>query len=105
MVHEQAPQGNPRGSQGGANRLPKMERPDLKLNSNQQDFNFFKEEWRRFSDSSGATYTKVLRDQLLQCAETGLRKMLQGVERLKNVTLDNLLMEMEKTAVRSNLTC
>ena len=50
----------------------------------------------------GATDTMVLRDQFLQCAETGPRKTLQntmGVERLKNITLDNLLMEMEKTAV------
>ena len=84
MVYEQTPQGNPRGSQGGANRLPKMVQPDLKPKSRQQDFNFFKEEWRRFSDSLGATDTKVLRDQLLQCAETGLRKKLlntMGVER------------------------
>ena len=49
---------------------------ELKTDCNQQDFTFFTEEWRRFSEGSGSTDNKILRDELLTCAEPTLRKTL-----------------------------
>ena len=44
----------------------------------------------------------MLRDQLLQCAETALRKTLQntiGAARMSTITFDDLMKEIEKAAV------
>ena len=66
----------PRGRRN--DRLQKLDRPILITGCCQQDFGFVKEEWRRYSDSSDTLDENLLRDQLLQCVETSLRKTLQN---------------------------
>ena len=50
------------------------------MGCSEQDFGFliFKDEWRRYADSADTTNDNLLRDQLLQCAETSLKKTLQN---------------------------
>ena len=53
--------------------------------------------WSSRSQDNG-----LLRDQLLQCAETDLRKTLQnriGAERMGTILLADLMVEIEKAAV------
>ena len=79
-----------------------MQRPELKADCNQQDFTFFTEEWRRFSEGSGSTDNKILRDELLTCAEPTLRKTLTktlGKAKLSTISSVEHMKEMERTAV------
>ena len=60
----------------------------------QQDFGFFKDEWRRYADSADTQNNNMLRDQLLQCSETALRNTLQntiGATRRSTITVDDLM--------------
>ena len=89
--------------QGGRGRLPRMQRPELKPDCNQQDFTFFTEEWRRLSEGSSNTDDKVLRDKLLSCAEPTPRKTLNNIlskERLTAISTQELLTKMQRTAVK-----
>ena len=63
---------------GQRDKLQKLDRPVLTTGYSQQDFRFFREEWRRYATGSNATDENLLRDQLLQCAELSLRRMLQN---------------------------
>ena len=79
-----------------------MQRPELKADCNQQDFTFFTEEWRRFSEGSGSTDDKILRDELLTCAKPTLRKTLTntlGKAKLSTISSKELMKEMERTVV------
>jgi hypothetical protein len=74
----------------------------LTTGCSQQDFGFFKDEWRRYAASTDTQNDALLRDHLLQCAETGLRKTLQntiGADRMSTITDIELMKEIEKAAV------
>ena len=57
-----------------SDRLQKLDRPVLTTGCSQQDFGFYKDKWRRYAHSVDTQNDNLLRDQLLQCAETALRK-------------------------------
>jgi hypothetical protein len=62
----------------------------LTTGCSQQDFGFFKDEWRRYATSIDTQNDALLRDQLLQCAETDLRKTLQNTicaDRMLTITV------------------
>ena len=59
-------------------KLQKLDRPVLTTGRSQQDFGFFREEWRRYATAADTTDDNLLQDQLLQCAEVSLRRMLQN---------------------------
>ena len=83
-------------------RLQKLDRPILTTDCSQKDFAFFKDEWRRYSDAANTNNDSLLRDQLLQCAETSLRKTLQntiGATNMAIISVANLMLEIEKAAV------
>ena len=85
-----------------SDRLQKLVRPVLTTGCSQQDFGFFKDEWRRYAASTDTQNDALLRDHLLQCAETGLRKTLQntiGADRMSTITVIELMKEIEKAAV------
>ena len=86
---------------GSKGRLPKIERPKLMENCSQQDFEFFKTEWNAYSTSAGVQPKNIMKDQLLQCAETPLRKVIHMSmwSRLANISIADLMTEMEKAAV------
>ena len=86
---------------GSKGRLPKIERPKLMENCTQQDFAFFKTEWNAYSTSAGIQPENIMKDQLLQCAETPLRKVIHMSmgSRLANISIADLMTEMEKAAV------
>ena len=83
-------------------RLQKLDRPILTTGCSQQDFGFFKDEWRRYGTSAGTKNDALLWDQLLQCAETGLRKTLQNTisaDRMSTITVIELMKQIEKAVV------
>ena len=51
---------------GRRDRLQKLDRPVLTTGWSQQDFEFFKDEWRRYSDAAETTDDNLLQDQILQ---------------------------------------
>ena len=59
-------------------RLKKLDWPILTTGCSQQDFGFFKDEWRRYCDAADTNNDSLLQDQLLQCAKTSLRKTLKN---------------------------
>ena len=71
----------------------------------QQDFGFFKEEWRRYATASNTTEENLLRDQLLQCADLSLRRTLQNTIRsaaLAKMTVIELMADIEKAESRQS---
>ena len=87
---------------GPQDKLQKMDRQILTTNCSQQDFGFFKEEWRRYATGSNTKDENLIRDQLLQCAEVSLRKTLQNTIRTTNkekITVADLLLAIKKAAV------
>ena len=58
-------------------RLAKLDRPKISENCSQQDFEFFKTEWQAYHDSNGEQPEKIMKEQLLQCAEESLRKTIR----------------------------
>ena len=68
----------------------------------QQEFETFKDEWRRYAARLRTQDSTLLRDQLLQCVETSLRRALMNTidaDRMASISATNLLVEIEKTAV------
>ena len=74
------------GGEGGAkNKLVKLDRPKLNENCSQQDFEncsqqdfeFFRTEWNAYYESTGRQSDKIMKDQLLQCADESLRKTIR----------------------------
>ena len=87
---------------GRRDRLQKLDRPVLTTGRSQQNFGFFKDEWRRYSDAANTTDDNLLRDQLLQCAEVSLRRTLQntiGSANMAGISVADLLLEIKKEAV------
>ena len=90
------------GGNGEGSRLEKLRRPVLTTGCCHQDFGFFRDEWRRYAASSRTPDNTLLRDQLLQCAETNLRKTLQNTisaDRMISITVEDLMVKIEKAAV------
>ena len=84
----------------------KLDCPILMTRCSQQDFGFFKEEWRRYATASNTTEENLLRDQLLQCADLSLQRMLQntiGSAALAKMTVIELMADIEKAAVERQL--
>ena len=53
-------------------------------------------------DSADTKNDNLLRNQLIQCAETALRKTLQntiGIAKMATITVNDLMQEIEKAAV------
>ena len=76
--------------------------PVLTAGCSQQDFGFFKDEWRLYEESSRTLDNTLLCDQLLQCAETILRKKLQntiGADRMISISVADLMVEIEKATM------
>ena len=82
-------------------RLTKLERPKISENCTQQDFEFFKTEWQAYHDSNGEQPEKIMKEQLLQCAEESLRKTIRYSvgRRMQDITLANLIEEVKTAAV------
>ena len=70
----------------------------------QQDFGFFKDEWRRYATSAGTQNDTLLGGQLLQCAETGLRKTLQNTDKMTTITVTELMDEIKKATLEKQTT-
>ena len=91
------------GSSEGVSRgrLAKLDRPKISENCSQQDFEFFKTEWQAYHDSNGEQPEKIMKEQLLQCAEESLRKTIRysvGL-RMQDITLASLMEEVKIAAV------
>ena len=86
-------------------KLQKLKHPVLMMGCSQQDFGFFKEEWRRYATASNTTEENLLRDQLLQCADLSLQRTLQntiGSAALAKMTVIELMAVNEKAAMRDS---
>ena len=86
------------------NKLQKLDRPVLTMRCSQQDFGFFKEELRRYATTADTTDDNLLQDQLLQCAEMSLRRMLQntlGSTNMASISVAELLLEIARAAVEN----
>ena len=70
-------------------RLAKLERPKISENCTQQNFEFFMTEWQAYHDSNGEQPEKIMKEQLLQCAEESLRKTIRYSvgRRMQDITL------------------
>jgi hypothetical protein len=94
-----------RGTPSGRhNKLQKLDRPVLMMRCSQQDFGFFKEELRRYATAADTTDDNLLQDQLLQCAEMSLRRMLQntlGSTNMASISVAELLLEIARAAVEN----
>ena len=80
-------------------RIQRLDQPILTRGCSQQDLGFFKDEWRRYSDSADTTNDNLLRDQLLQCDKISLRKTLQntlGMTKMATISVADLMLEKEK---------
>ena len=66
------------GPGGGVKKIhmEKIPRPALSGGSSQEDFRQFKQQWDRYVRASNETDEVRLRDQLLQCPDTDLRKAM-----------------------------
>ena len=90
------------GGDGGAkSRLVKPDRPKLVENCSQQDFEFFKTEWNAYYEGTGRQPDKVMKEQLLQCADESLRKTIRMSlgSKAETITLVDLLEEVKTAAV------
>ena len=90
------------GGEGGAkNKLVKLDRPKLNENCSQQDFEFFKTEWNAYYESTGRQSDKIMKDQLLQCADESLRKTIRMSlgSRAESISLGDLMEEVKTAAV------
>ena len=91
------------GTDGGVKkiRMEKIPRPQLSGGSSQEDFRQFKVQWDQYVRASNETDEVKLRDQLLQCPDTDLRKAVHralGV-RVTTINVADLLTEIETLAV------
>ncbi len=91
------------GPGGGVKKIhmEKIPRPELSGGSSQEDFRQFKQQWDRYVRASNETDEVRLRDQLLQCPDTDLKKAVHRAlgARVENITMVNLLREIETLAV------
>ena len=81
--------------------MEKIPRPELSGGSSQEDFRQFKIQWDQYVRASNETDDVRLRDQLLQCPDTDLRKAVHralGV-RVATINMADLLTEIETLAV------
>ena len=92
------------GGPGGGTKkinMEKIPRPQLSGGSSQEDFRQFKIQWDQYVRASNETDDVRLRDQLLQCPDTDLRKAVHralGV-RVTTINVADLLKEIETLAV------
>ena len=91
------------GPGGGIKKIhmEKIPRPELIGGSSQEDFRQFKIQWDQYVRASNETDDVRLRDQLLQCPDTDLRKAVHralGV-RVETINVKDLLTEIETLAV------
>ena len=91
------------GPAGGAIKIhmEKIPRPQLSGGSSQEDFRQFKVQWEQYVRASNETDQVKLRDQLLQCPDTDLKKAVHRALGVKVTTINvaDLLKEMETLAV------
>ena len=83
-------------------KLEKITRPSLSSGCDAGDFTFFKMEWERYKSNSGEKDDGVLRDQLLQCADEDLRKIIHrnlGI-RQNQITLEEMMTQLEIPSCR-----
>ena len=81
--------------------MEKIPRPQLSGGSTQEDFRQFKIQWDQYVRASNETNDVRLRDQLLQCPDTDLRKAIHralGI-RVATINVADLLTEIETLAV------
>ena len=81
--------------------MEKIPRPQLSGGSTQEDFRQFKIQWDQYVRASNETDDVMLRDQLLQCPDTDLRKAIHralGI-RVATINVADLLTEIETLAV------
>ena len=66
------------GPTGSRSKQPKVDRPELAQDISDEDWETFEEEWRRFKRSWHTSSTTQLEvtDQLLECCEQNLRRLL-----------------------------
>ena len=86
------------GTDGGVKkiRMEKIPRPQLSGGSSQEDFRQFKVHWDQYVRASNENEEVMLRDQLLQCPDTDLRKAVHralGV-RVTTINVADLLTEI-----------
>ena len=83
------------------NKLEKITRPSLSSGCDAGDFTIFKMEWDRYKSNSGEKDNSVLRDQLLQCADEDLRKIIHRNlgSRQNQITLEEMMNQLEIVAV------
>ena len=81
--------------------MVKLDRPKLTENCSQQDFEFFRTEWNAYYESTGKQSDKIMKDQLLQCADESLRKTIRMSlgNRAESISLVDLMEEVKTAAV------
>ena len=88
------------GEPGGGTKkvhMQKIPRPEISGGSSQEDFRQFKVQWDQYVRASNETDEVKLRDQLLQCPDTDLKKAVHralGV-RVTTINMADLLTEIE----------
>ena len=89
------------GEGGARGKLVKLDRPKLAENCSQQDFEFFRTEWNAYYESTGKQSDKIMKDQLLQCADESLRKTIRMSlgNRAESISLVDLMEEVKTAAV------
>ena len=95
-VHIHAPAIESRSKQ------PKVDRPELVQDITDEDWESFSEDWRRFKRSwyTAATTQVEVTDQLLQCCEQNLRRLLVKQDpQISNSSENDVLLAMREMAV------
>ena len=95
-VHQQSPVSQPASTK---QRLPPIERPTLKQDINDEEWETFTQEWKRFQRCASIP-TGQEADQLFVCCEEGLgRLLLKEDPDVIDAGVDALLRAMKRMAV------